>query len=110
MYVGEGRHKLFSPQSVTEFAKTCTSYIVEHACFKDVYLQNTMHYLNETWVVYILGVHLKYKEPCGSENVRADPGRGENNVTKLRYSASACSFITEDRSVIATTRERRNDL
>ena len=37
----------------------------------------------------ILGVHLKCKEPRGSEtNVRVDPGRGENNVTKLRYSES----------------------
>ena len=50
-----------------------------------------------------LGVHLKCKEPRGSESVRADPGRGENNVTKLRY--SACGSITEDRSVIATTGE-----
>ena len=63
----------------------------------------------------ILGVHLKCKEPRGSENVRADSGRGKNNVTKLRYThtslrALASRPITEDRSVIATTGERRNDL
>ena len=63
-----------------------------------------------------------------SENVRVDPGRGENNIMKLRYSARVCGSITEnrsviattgelasrpiteDRSVIATTGERRNDL
>ena len=53
---------------------------------------------------------MKCKEPCGSENVRADSGRGENNVTKLRYThtslrALASRPITEDRSVIATTGE-----
>ena len=53
---------------------------------------------------------MKCKEPRGSENVRADSGRGENNVTKLPYThtslrALASRPITEDRSVIATTGE-----
>ena len=62
----------------------------------------------------VLGVHLKCKEPRGSENVRADSGRGENNVTKLRYThtslrALASRPITEDRSVIATSGETTCD-
>ena len=84
-------------------------------------------------MVLILGVHLKCKEPRSGKNVRADSGRGENNVTKLRYTHTslralasrpitedrsviattgelASRPITEDRSVIATTGERRNDL
>ena len=60
----------------------------------------------------ILGVHLKCKEPRGSENVRADPGRGvtEDRSVIVTTGELASWPITEDRSVIATTGERRNDL
>ena len=45
-----------------------------------------------------LGVHLKCKEPRGSENVRADSGRGENRNCAIRIRHCERS---EDRSVIA---------
>ena len=42
--------------------------------------QSSNHHEGNNIVTII--VHLKCKEPRGSESVRADPGRGENNVTR----------------------------
>ena len=87
----------------------CWKYILQSLCAV-LEVQNTCVLEIQLNTYILLGVHLKCKEPRGNENVRADSGRGENNVTKLRYThtslrALASRPITEDRAVIATTGE-----